>query len=123
MVFGDNPLFDNSATTFFNAPLFTSEMAMSPITGLIQLFRTLSQSLIVPLEIGLRLRVRRPLSQITDCSLKVQHTFFGCPTNLSKYSTVSAPLSAMISRPRRLRSDAESTPAPEIGQILARLWL
>jgi hypothetical protein len=58
MVFGDNPPFTIVVTTCFKTPLLTSEMGQSPISGMIQLFRTPSQSSIVSSETGLRLRER-----------------------------------------------------------------
>jgi hypothetical protein len=47
-------------------------------------------------------------------------TDFGL-TVLLKYSSVSAPLSTIISRARRSRADLDKTPGPEMGQILSRL--
>src|SRR5579875_995420 len=121
MVLGDKPAFDIRATSVFNTALLTSEMRQSPICGLIQFFSVRSQSSIVLGATGLRLRFRTCASQRFACCSNVT-TFACCRLTTSlKYSTVSAPLSAMISRPRRLRSEADRAAGPAMGHNFARL--
>src|SRR5579863_2913211 len=66
---------------------------------------------------GLRLRCFICSSQISAWSRNVMPWFER--TTFSKYSTVSAPLASIISLALRFRSDAQSLPAPEVGQILS----
>jgi hypothetical protein len=68
---------------------------------------------------GFRFLVRISSSQLAACFWNV--VAVSCFTTLLKYSTVSPPLSAMISRARRVRADLDKHPFPETGQILARL--
>src|SRR5271156_6130348 len=67
---------------------------------------------------GLRLRCFICSNQVLACSRNVIPWFER--TTFSKYSTVSAPLASIISLALRFRSDAESLPTPEVGQILSR---
>src|SRR5580704_13998216 len=86
--------------------------------GLSQFFKHRSQFSRVEGATVLRLRCFIRSNQISACSRNVIPWFE--PTIFSKYSTVSAPLASIISLALRFRSDAESLPAPEAGQILAR---
>src|SRR5262249_33312766 len=121
MLLGDKPAFDIAATSCFRTPLFTSEIGQSPMWGLIQFLRVRSQSSIVPEATGFRLRFRKRSSQRSACCLNVTTPPFCCCTTSLKYSTVSAPLLATISRPRRSRSDLERSPDPESGHQRARM--
>src|SRR5487761_697417 len=67
---------------------------------------------------GLRLRFFMCSNQISACSRNVMPQFER--TIFSKCSAVSAPLASIIFLALRFRSDAESFPGPEIGQILSR---
>src|SRR6202008_267018 len=69
---------------------------------------------------GLLFRFLIPSSQISASRRKETTVAFYCVTTLSKYSLVSTPLAAMISLALRSRSDTESLPGPEIGQIFSR---
>src|SRR5205814_9859504 len=91
----------------------------SPRFGLIHFSRAYAHVAMVDGAKGcLRLRLRMPSSHVSACSRKVT-PLLDCVTTLSKYSWVSTPLAAMISLALRSRSDAESLPGPEIGQILS----
>src|ERR1017187_9271659 len=120
MVFADKPPFDIFATSSFNAALLTSERGKSPIVGFIQLRKHPSHDWRVAMATGFRFRDFTCSIQNEACSLNLAPFF--CFTTLLKYFSVSAPLSAMISRARCCRADADKTPLPEVGQILARLW-
>src|SRR5579862_4179107 len=102
----------------FTAPLFTSETGKSPRFGINQLSRQPLQNSLVAVETGFLLRDDLLLNQISACSRKVTSDCIGLTTRL-KYSSVSAPLSAIISLARRWRSDLVIFPGTEIGQILA----
>src|SRR5882672_191066 len=119
MVFGDKPCSDIFATTDFKTALLISDKGKSPTFGLSQFLRQASQSSNVDIAMGLRFRLRMWLSHHCACSWNV--TPFLCITTSLKYSTVSAPLSMMISRARRSLTVLDRLPGPEIGQILSRM--
>src|ERR1035441_1949859 len=120
MVAGDRFLADIAATISFSAALPISERGKSPIFGFSQLRTTPSQLSSVEFATGFRFRHFSSLSQSAACSRNVMP--FACLTTLLKCASVSAPLSAMISRAQRSRADLDRVPGPLTGQILARLW-
>src|SRR5260370_38938593 len=103
------------ATRSFMARLLMESRGMSPIFGLIHFSKAHSHVSDVAGAIGLRVRVFDDSSQTFACSRKVT-PWLDC-TTFSKCSTVSTPLTAMISFALRSRSDADSLPGPETGQI------
>lgn len=96
MVLGDKSASEILATSVLSTALLTSESGKSPMFGLIQLFKQLFQSPKVAFAIGLRLRVGR--GSATSLLVRGNVTLWASFTTFSKCSTVSAPLSAMISR-------------------------
>src|ERR1700676_4137812 len=86
--------------------------------GLSQFSKQHSHVINVDGATGLRLRFFICSDQISACSRNVIAEFER--TTVSKCSAVSAPLAAIISLALRFRSDTESLPEPEIGQILSR---
>src|SRR5215472_13330113 len=119
MYLGDRPPSSILPTSFFMAALLTESSGRSPMFGLIQMSNPHDQPAIVDGANGLRLRLRMPSSQAFACSRNVTAAALDCVTTLSKYSCVSTLLPTMISLALRSRSDAESLPGPEMGQILA----
>src|ERR1039457_4976415 len=86
--------------------------------GLSQFTKQHSHVVTVDGATGLRLRFFICSNHISACSRNVMPWFER--TTLSKCPALSAPLAAIISLALCFRSDAESLPRPEIGQILSR---
>ena len=103
---------------FLNARLPMESRGISPIFGLSQFLKQRSQFSSVDGATGFRLRFFICFNQISACSRNVMPWFER--TTFSKCSTVSAPLASIISLALCFRSDAESLPGPEIGQIFSR---
>src|SRR5690242_1729166 len=120
MDFGDRPPSFILFTRLFKAALLMESSGKSPMLTLIHFSRAYAHVARVDGATGLRLRLRMLSSHVAACSRKVTQASFDFNTTLSKYSCVSTPLATMISLAVRSRSEAESLPGPDMGQILAR---